>query len=78
MGGLAIAEEVEIIPAGLHARIRGLQTHKKKEEMAVPGSRVAVNLSGVDVDQIQRGAVLVRPGQYLPTQRHGCSVSPAG
>jgi selenocysteine-specific elongation factor len=68
-GQLALGDELEILPSGLHARIRGLQTHKKKEETAIPGSRVAVNLSGVDVEQIRRGEVLTRPGQYIPTQR---------
>lgn len=68
-GKLIPGEEVEILPSGLRARIRGLQTHKKKEELAVPGSRVAVNLSGVNVEQIQRGEVLTRPGVYTPTQR---------
>jgi selenocysteine-specific elongation factor len=68
-GRLDVGDELEILPSGLHARIRGLQTHKKKEEIAFPGSRVAVNLSGVDVDQIQRGEVLVHPGQFIPTRR---------
>ena len=68
-GRLAVGDELEILPVGLHARIRGLQTHKKKEETAVPGSRVAVNLSGVDVEQVSRGEVLASPGQYAPTQR---------
>ena len=68
-GKLTIGEEVEIMPAGLHARIRGLQTHKKKVEIAVPGSRLAVNLSGVDVDQVSRGQVVTHPGQYFTTQR---------
>ena len=68
-GRLAVGDELEILPSGLHARIRGLQTHKKKEETAVPGSRVAVNLSGVDVEQVRRGEVLASPGQYAPTQR---------
>jgi len=68
-GQLAEGDELEILPSGLHARIRGLQTHKKKEETAVPGSRVAVNLSGVDVEQVRRGELLVHPGQYTPTQR---------
>jgi selenocysteine-specific elongation factor len=53
----------------LRGRIRGLQTHKKKEETAVPGSRTAVNISGLDVEQIQRGEVVTHPGQYQTTQR---------
>ena len=68
-GKLATGDEVEILPSGLHGRIRGLQTHKKKEEAAVAGSRTAVNISGMDVEQIQRGEVVTRPGQYRATQR---------
>ncbi len=68
-GSLAAGDEVEILPSGLRGRIRGLQTHKKKEETAVPGSRTAVNISGLDVEQIQRGEVVTRPGQYRATQR---------
>ena len=68
-GCLSAGDEVEVLPSGLKARIRGLQTHKKKEEAAVPGSRTAVNLSGVDLDQVRRGEVLAHPGQYRATQR---------
>lgn len=68
-GQLKAGEEIEILPSGLHGRVRGLQTHKKKENLAVPGSRTAVNISGVSVDQIQRGDVLVRPGSYQPSGR---------
>ncbi len=68
-GSFIKGEEVEILPGGLRGRIRGLQTHKQKEESAVPGSRTAVNLSGIEVDQMHRGEVVTRPGQYLPTQR---------
>lgn len=68
-GRMTLGDDVEILPSGLSARIRGLQTHKKKVEAAVPGSRLAVNLSGVSVDQIFRGQVVTCPGKYLPTQR---------
>ena len=61
--------EVEILPSGLRTRIRGLQTHKQKEETAVPGSRTAVNLSGVTVDQVKRGDVISYPGTYQPSRR---------
>lgn len=68
-GSLSIGDEVEILPSGITGRIRGLQTHKKKEEIAIPGSRTAVNISGVSTDQIQRGNVLTYPKQYQPTRR---------
>jgi selenocysteine-specific elongation factor len=61
-GNLNVGQEVEIQPQGLEARVRGLQTHKRKIERAVPGSRVAVNLSGVDKDELRRGNVVTTPG----------------
>jgi selenocysteine-specific elongation factor len=60
---------VTILPQGLRGRIRGLQTHKRKEQVAVPGSRTAVNISGVDVDQIRRGDIVAHPGDYVSTRR---------
>jgi selenocysteine-specific elongation factor len=70
-GHLSIGDEVQILPSGETGRIRGLQTHKKKEETAVPGSRTAVNISGIETDAIQRGQVVVRrnPTQYQITRR---------
>ena len=68
-GHLSVGDEVEILPSGQAGRIRGLQTHKKKEEQAVPGSRTAVNIAGVNTDQIQRGEVVVYPRQYQPIRR---------
>ena len=61
-GSLAVGDEVEIVPGGLRARVRGLQTHKRAIDVAAPGSRVAANLSGIDKDAVGRGLVVVRPG----------------
>lgn len=68
-GSLRLGDEVVIVPGGIPARIRGLQTHKKKREVAVPGSRVAVNVSGVRPDQIERGQVLTYPNLLRETRR---------
>jgi len=68
-GHFSIGDEVQILPSGFTGRIRGLQTHKKKEEAAVPGSRVAINISGVTTEQIQRGEVVTHPNQYEVTRR---------
>lgn len=66
-GRLAVGQEVEVVPGGLRGRVRGLQTHKRKIEVAVPGSRVAVNISGVSKEQLRRGQVLCLPGSLEPT-----------
>lgn len=67
-GHLSVGDSIEILPDGISGRIRSLQTHKTSEERAVPGSRTAVNISGVSVDQIQRGDVVTRPGTLQPTK----------
>jgi selenocysteine-specific elongation factor len=66
-GQLLLGQEVEIVPRRLMARLRGLQTHKKKLEVVLPGSRVAANLSGVAITDLERGDVLTSPGWLLPT-----------
>lgn len=68
-GRFSVGEEVEIQPSGSRGRIRGLQSHKQKVEMALPGSRTAINISGVDVDDLNRGEVVMHPEDYLPTRR---------
>jgi selenocysteine-specific elongation factor len=66
-GVLEVGQEVEILPRGLRARIRGLQSHRTKVERALPGSRTAVNLSGIEVEEVERGDVLTVPGWLRPT-----------
>jgi selenocysteine-specific elongation factor len=66
-GQFRVGDEVEIVPAGLRARIRGMQTHKKGVEVGLPGSRLAVNLTGVHPDELRRGMVIARPGILQPT-----------
>jgi len=67
-GTFRSGEEVEILPGQKTGRIRGLQNHKKKESIAIAGSRTAINISGLDVEDIQRGEVVVHPHQYTPTR----------
>ncbi|HID53179.1 MAG TPA: selenocysteine-specific translation elongation factor, partial [Anaerolineae bacterium] len=61
-GRFRLGDPVEIQPDGRKGRIRGLQTHKTKLEIAQPGSRVAINLTGVDRSQVKRGDVICAPG----------------
>jgi selenocysteine-specific elongation factor len=66
-GHFAVGDAVEILPTGHQARIRGLQTHKQHLEQSQPGSRLAINLSGVDTDQVRRGDVVAKPGTIQTT-----------
>lgn len=66
-GALNVGDEVEILPARRRARVRGLQSHKTRIEHAVPGSRVAVNLGGIELSEVRRGDTLTTPDWLSPT-----------
>lgn len=66
-GHFAVGDAVEILPAGQQARVRGLQSHKQQLDQSQPGSRLAINLSGIDTDQVQRGDVVAKPGTLQTT-----------
>ncbi|PID84738.1 MAG: selenocysteine-specific translation elongation factor [Chloroflexi bacterium] len=61
-GRFRVGDPVELQPSGLKGRIRGLQTHKTKLDVTLPGSRVAINISGVDKNDIHRGHIVAAPG----------------
>ncbi len=61
-GSFKLGEEIEIAPEGIISRIKNIQTHKKQVERAGPGTRVALNLIGVEKDKIKRGDVIINPG----------------
>ncbi|MBN18130.1 MAG: selenocysteine-specific translation elongation factor [Chloroflexi bacterium] len=64
-GDIKVGDELRLVSTGLSARIRGIQTHKKSLQTASPGTRIAINLSGVSHNQInQRGEVLIA-GDWL-------------
>lgn len=68
-GDLQLGNEIDILPSGKHGRIRGIQTHKSKLQKAEAGSRVALNINGLEVSDIKRGDVVVLPGTLMSTTR---------
>ena len=66
-GSLAVGDLVEISPEGRTARIRTIQSHKKKVDRIAPGNRVALNLAGLDRQGAARGDAVVVAGQWRPT-----------
>ncbi len=60
-GTIYEGQTLQLEPQGRAVRVRGLQTHGMAMQSTSPGSRVAVNLSGVDATQVHRGQTLVSP-----------------
>ena len=68
-GSLKVGQEVQLVLSGERARVRGLQTHRKKVAEAEPGVRLAVNLSGITRQDFERGEVITNTGWLRPTAR---------
>lgn len=60
-GRLQLGQDVAVEPAHLMSKVRSLQVHGHKVEQAQAGQRVAVNLAGLEVSEVEKGAVLVTP-----------------
>jgi len=65
-GSLKIGDELALFDGGKrqsgNLRVRGIESHNKKVEIAARGQRTAVNLSGLSHNEIARGSVLVPAG----------------
>ena len=64
-GSIGQGDDVVVLPSRRRARVRGVQVHDVAVERAVAGQRVAVNLTGLAVDEIDRGDVLAPAGADL-------------
>lgn len=68
-GALKTEDEVELYPLRKRARVRGIHSGGKAMATAVAGQRTAVNLAGIEREEIQRGMVLAPPAVFEPTRR---------
>jgi len=73
-GSLAIGDGVEIYPRGIKGRVRGLQSHERSHEIVAPGRRVAINVGGVDHNEVTRGDMVGHPGRWETSARFSVSL----
>ncbi len=66
-GSVSVGDDVVLSPRALESRVRGLQSHGETVKMAQAGKRTAVNLHGLEVEEVRRGDVLARPGTLFPS-----------
>jgi selenocysteine-specific elongation factor len=61
-GSIGVGDTLMLEPSSSAVRVRGLQTHGRPEQSVHSGSRVALNLAGINVSEVTRGQTLVAPG----------------
>jgi selenocysteine-specific elongation factor len=68
-------DQVELYPGNKRGRIRSVQIHGAPAEKAVAGNRVALNIAGLDTDDISRGDIVAEPGTLTVTDRFDARVT---
>ena len=68
-GTIRVGDLVRLEPGGVVSRVRSVESFGRPVEAALPGSRTAIGLTGVDRSQVGRGHVLLaeRPA-WAPTR----------
>jgi selenocysteine-specific elongation factor len=74
-GTIRKEDELELFPAGKRVRVRGVQVHGAAAEKAVAGERTALNLAGVEKQELERGMVLASPGLLQTSSRMDVNLS---
>lgn len=65
-GTINKGDTINILPSGISTKIREIQVHNKKIETAYPGQRVALNISGIEKSEIERGEVATKETWIKP------------
>jgi selenocysteine-specific elongation factor len=73
-GTISQDQEVDMLPKGITTKVRGIQSHNQAAQRAVAGQRTAVNLQGVEKDQLSRGDTIVTKGYFKTTRNVDCSL----
>lgn len=76
-GPLSVGDDLVIAARDLKVRVRGLQSHEQERSSVTAGSRVAVNLTGIEREAVGRGDMLARPGQWAGTRQFVATIRTA-
>jgi selenocysteine-specific elongation factor len=68
-GTIRKEDELELFPSQKRVRVRGVQVHGSSARQAIAGERTALNLAGVDKDELARGMTLATPGLLQAVSR---------
>jgi selenocysteine-specific elongation factor len=68
-GAVQAEDDVELLPSRRVLRVRGLHSGGERIDRAVAGQRTALNLAGIEREEIERGMVLVPARVFDITER---------
>jgi selenocysteine-specific elongation factor len=68
-GQIELGDQLIIMPKGLKVRARNIQVHGENQSSAYAGQRVAINVTDVEVKEIEHGSILVAEGMLEQSYR---------
>ena len=74
-GSISKEDELELYPRRKKVRVRGVQVHGTSAGKAVAGERTALNLAGLDKQELERGMVLASPDVFDTASRLEARIS---
>ncbi len=77
-GTAKVGDSVEVYPTHREGRVRGLQVHGATVDDAHAGQRTAMNIAGLDLDEIGRGDIVAAPGTLTVTDRFDAKLTYLG
>ncbi|MEJ2545044.1 MAG: selenocysteine-specific translation elongation factor, partial [Calditrichaceae bacterium] len=60
-------DNITLLPINKSVKVRGIQVHQADIEAALAGQRAAINITGVEKDDLPRGTVLVEENSLVPS-----------
>lgn len=66
-GVLNEGDDLIVYPRGIESKVRSIQVHSRDVKTAYAGQRVAVNLLKLKQEELEKGAVLAKPGSLTQT-----------
>ena len=68
-GTIRKEDELQLFPSGKRLRVRGVQVHGQRADTAIAGERTALNLAGLEKNELARGMMLASPGMLRVTSK---------
>lgn len=66
-GQVKVGDKAVLVPGNQEVRVRGIRSHDVPIEQAEKGQRTALNLSGVKLEEVERGMAIGEPGALFET-----------
>ena len=66
-GSLSVGDEIDCLPVRKQCKVRSIQSHCENVQSVKMGDRAAINVVGIEKDEVGRGSELIETGRIKPT-----------